>query len=145
MAFQFSLNTVLRVRGILEEQEERMLQKILFEIAQTIEAMARADEEMVRLDASRHNEVLQQIIGNHVHASYGEMMRLKQMRKDLEERLGKLQQLRDRQLVVYKTARQNREMLTDMREVKRGEYESDASRREQKTLDDNYIARRGRI
>jgi len=145
MAFQFSLNTVLRVRGILEEQEERMLQKILFEIAQTIEAMARADEEMVRLDASRHDEVLKQIIGNQVHDAYGKMMGLKQTRKDLEERLGKLQQLRDRQLVVYKTARQNREMLTDMREVKRGEYESDVSRREQKTLDDNYIARRGRV
>jgi flagellar FliJ protein len=144
MAFQFSLNTVLRVRGILEEQEERMLQKILFEIAQTVEAMARADEEMAGLDASRHDEVLKQIIGNQVHDAYGKMMGLKQTRKDLEERLGKLQQLRDRQLVVYKTARQNREMLTDMREVKRGEYESDVSRREQKTLDDNYIARRGR-
>jgi hypothetical protein len=36
-------------------------------------------------------------------------------------------------------------MLTDMREEKRTAYESDLARGEQKTLDDNYIARRGRI
>ena len=35
-------------------------------------------------------------------------------------------------------------MLTDMREKKRTAYDSDMSKREQKTLDDNYIARRGR-
>jgi hypothetical protein len=36
-------------------------------------------------------------------------------------------------------------MLTDMREEKRGEYDSDLARDQQKTLDDNYIARRGRF
>ena len=35
MSFQFSLAAVLKVRGILEEKEERMLQQILFELAQT--------------------------------------------------------------------------------------------------------------
>jgi hypothetical protein len=36
-------------------------------------------------------------------------------------------------------------MLTDMKEVKRSEYDTDMARSQQKTLDDNYIARRGRI
>jgi hypothetical protein len=35
--------------------------------------------------------------------------------------------------------------LTDMREKHRHVYNADLSKREQKTLDDNYIARRGRF
>jgi flagellar FliJ protein len=69
---------------------------------------------------------------------------LKQSRKDLEEQLQKLEQLRGKQLMVYEAARRGREMLTDMRQEQRGEYDSDMARREQKTLDDNHIARRGR-
>jgi flagellar export protein FliJ len=144
MAFQFSLDTVLRVRGILEEREERMLQKILFEISQTLETLARTDAEIVESNASRRADILKPLIGHHLHASYGEVKELNKSRKNLEEQIEKLKQLRDRQVTVYEAARRNREMLTDMRKEKRSAYESDLDRRDQKTLDDNYIARRGR-
>jgi len=145
MAFQFSLATVLRVRGILEEREERLLQKILFEISQTLETLARTDAEIAGSDAARRSDVFKPSIGRHLHASYGEVKELKQSRKDIETQIEKLEQLRDRQLVIYEGARRNREMLSDMREEKQTAYESDMARREQKTLDDNYIARRGRF
>ena len=144
MSFQFSLATVLRVRGILEEQEERMLQKILFEIAQTRDALARIEAEIAESDASRHADIFKPSYRAQIHASYGEMKELKQNRKDLEEQIQKLEHARDGQIVVYETARRNREMLTDMHEEKRSAYESDVNKREQKTIDDNYIARRGR-
>jgi len=144
MGFQFSLATVLRVRGILEEQEERMLQKILFEIAQTREALARTEAEISESDASRRADIFKPFIGRNLHASYGEVKELQQNKKNLEEQIAKLEQLRDRQIVVYENARRNREMLTNMHEEKRSAYESDLARLEQKTIDDNYIARRGR-
>ena len=144
MAFQFSLDTVLRVRGIVEEREERILQKILFEISQSLETLTRTDVEIAESDASRRADVFKSNIGHHLHASYGAVRALKQNRKDLEGQIAKLEQLRERQLIVYAAARRNREMITDMREEKRGAYDSDMARREQKTLDDNYIARRGR-
>ena len=145
MGFQYSLATVLRVRGIVEEQEERMLQKILFEITQTLEAIARIDADLAELDASRSANLFKPSLGRNLHASYGEVAQLKQNKKDLAEKLQKLEQLRERQLMVYREARRNREMLTDMREEQLGVYESDRARREQKTLDDNFIARRGRV
>jgi flagellar export protein FliJ len=145
MAFQFSLATVLRVRGILEEREERMLQKILFEISQTLEILARTKAEIASSDASRLTDTFKTFLGRNVQASYGEVKELVQSREDLEGQIEKLEQLRDRQLIVYQQARRNREMLTDMREEKRTVYESDVARNEQKTLDDNYIARRGRF
>ena len=144
MAFQFSLAAVLRVRGILEEREERMLQKILFEISQSFEALAQIDAEISGTNASRRAEILRPVVGHQIHVSYGEVKELKQKRIDVLDRIEKLEQLRDKQLILYEKARRNREMLTDMRDEKRSAYDSDLARSEQKTLDDNYIARRGR-
>jgi flagellar FliJ protein len=144
MTFQFSLATVLRVRGILEDQEERLLQKILFEIAQTREALQQTDAEIAGTDVAREEDIFKPFIGRNIHMSYGEVEELKQRKKNLEEQIEKLEDLRDKQLKIYEKARRNREMLTDMREEKLSAYESDVARNEQKTLDDNFIARRGR-
>lgn len=145
MAFRFSLGSVLRVRGIVEEREERMLQSIQFELARAQESLARTQAELEGSAASRQAEIFKPFLGHNLHASYGEVKQLKESREALEERIKKLEQLRDRQLVVYQQARRDREMLTDMREEKRSVYESDLARDQQKTLDDNYIARRGRF
>ena len=145
MAFQFSLGTVLRFRSVLEEREERMLQKILFEISQTLETLAQTDAGIAESDTARSADVFKPFIGRNVHASYGVVKELKRSRETLLGQIEKLEQLRDRQRIIYEGARRNREMLTDIREEKRCVYESDAARREQKTLDDNYIARRGRF
>jgi flagellar FliJ protein len=143
MGFQFSLETVLRVRGIVEEREERMLQQITFEISQTKERLAQIDAEITGLDAARRADVLKPSIGHNIHASYGELKALKQSREDQRAKVEKLEQLRKRQVAVYEAAHRNREMLTDMHDEKRNAYESDMARREQKTIDDNFIARRG--
>jgi flagellar export protein FliJ len=145
MAFQFPLATVLRFRGVLEEREERMLQRILSEIAQVQEIQARIDSQIAELDASRRASVFKPFIGQDLHASYGEVKELQQSRKKLEEQIRKLEQLRDMQYIAYAAARRDRELLTGMREEKRTEYDSDMARSEQKTIDDNYIARRGRF
>jgi flagellar FliJ protein len=145
MAFEFPLASVLRVREMLEEREERMLQAILFEISQTEASLARTEAELEESDASRRAEVFKRFLGHNLHASYGEIKQLKQSREALEARIEKLQELRDRQLIVYQQAKRNREMLTDMCEEKRSAYETDLARDEQKILDDNYIARRGRF
>jgi flagellar FliJ protein len=144
MAFQFALATVLRVRGIIEEREEGKLQKILFDISKIFENLERVDVLLAETDASRQADVLKPSIGLQVHASYEEVSQLKQRRKDLALQIQELEQARDIQLIVYDAARRDREMLADMREKKRTAYDSEISKREQKVLDDNYIARRGR-
>jgi len=145
MSFQFPLATVLRVRGVVEEKEERMLQQINAEIAQTREVLAHIAVEITELDAARRGEIFKARAGHNIHAFYGRMDELKQNRKMLEDQLVKLEELRDRQIAIYEAARRNREVLTNMHDEKRSEYESDIARHEQKTIDDNYIARRGRV
>jgi flagellar export protein FliJ len=145
MAFQFPLATVLRFRGVLEEREERMLQRILSEISQVQEIQARIDSQIADSDARRRAAVFKPFAGHDLHASYGEVKELRQRRKNLEEQIRKLEQLRDMQFIAYAAARRDREILSEMREEKRSEYDSDMARSEQKTIDDNYIARRGRF
>jgi flagellar FliJ protein len=144
MAFHFSLATVLRVRAIIEEREEGKLQKILFDISKVFDDLERIDTRIEEADNSRHAEALKPCFGLDVHASYGEVKELKQRRKDFEDKIQKLEEARDKQLTIYEAAKKNREMLTDMREKKRTAYNTEMNKREQKTLDDNYIARRGR-
>ena len=144
MAFHFSLATVLRVRVIVEEREEGILQKILFDISKVFDDLERIDARIAEGDDSRNAEVLKPCIGFEVHAYYGEVKELRQRRKDFEDKIQRLEEARDRQLVIYEAARRNREMLTDMRKKKRTEYDSETNKREQKALDDNYISRRGR-
>jgi flagellar export protein FliJ len=144
MGFKFSLATVLRVRGTIEEKEERILQRILYEISETIEGLARIERAIGSANASRLSDRFKPSTGGEVHLSYAALNELRQSKEDLGEHFGKLEKLRDKQLGIYQAARRNREMLTDMRKDKLGAYEYDMAQREQKTLDDNYIARRGR-
>jgi flagellar export protein FliJ len=144
VAFHFSLATVLRVRVIIEEREEGILQRILFNISKVFDDLERIHTQIEEADESRHAEILKPCIGLDVHACYDQVKELKQRRKELEDKIQKLEEARDEQLAVYEAARRNREMLTDMREKKRTAYEIEMNKREQKTLDDNYISRRGR-
>ena len=68
MSFQFSLATVLRVRGIVEEREERLLQEILYEIAQAREAIAAIVAQLAESDANRHADVSKPSTAMHLHA-----------------------------------------------------------------------------
>lgn len=144
MAFQFSLATVLRVRIIREEREERMLQQILHRINLTMQSIHEVDAQMEHANRARGSELFKPVAGRQVHNEYGEISYLRESRKALCGQLEQLEQLKEKQFVIYEAARREREMLTEMHEKKRGVYDFEMARREQKTLDDNFVARRGR-
>jgi flagellar export protein FliJ len=144
MALEFPLATVLRLRGIIEEREEGILQKILFDISSICDDLESTDTLLAESNASRHADVYKSCIGLQVHASYGHVKELMQRRQDLASQIQKLEQARDGQLIVYQAARRDREVLTEMLEKKRSAHEAGVNLREQKSLDDHYNARRGR-
>jgi len=144
MAFEFSLATVLRVRGIVEEREEGVLQRILFDISTISQDLERTDALLAESNASRHADVLKPCVGFQVHASYAHMKDLKQRRQNLARQIQELQQARDAQIILYQVARRDREMITDMLKKKRTAHDAGVTRREQKTLDDHHNVRRGR-
>jgi len=145
VAFEFTLQTVLRARIIMEEREERLLQKILIEIAECMRKIALLDAQMALANAARKTAVLQSSLGRTLHGEYGEMQEWKRVRELLAAQVTKFEELKDIQLRVYSAARQNRELLTEMRATKRDVYNAELAHREQSTLDDNFIARRSLV
>jgi flagellar biosynthesis chaperone FliJ len=142
MAFEFTLHAVLRARILVEEREERLLQKILVEIVSCTREMARLEREMQRVNEDRKDFVMATSLGRTLQGQYAEMKELKRVRDLLSEQVDKLEEMKDAQMKVYYAARQNRELLTEMRVTKRDAYQLDLAHREQSVLDDNFIARR---
>jgi len=144
MAFKFPLATVLQVRQIREDREERMLQQIQFEINQAKSVLEQVDAALERSNLGRRDVLFKQQQGRDVHGSYGELAALKQNRNEILAHLEKLDGLRLRQVKVLASARADREMLTEMRADQVDTYKLGESKREQKALDDNFGARFGR-
>jgi len=144
MAFEFSLATVLRVRDIVEQREERLLQRIQQQIAQTSQTLAETNADISRWNVRGATELFNLAVGRDFQASYAALQQLKLSHVELLGQLDKLEQLREIQLKVYRAARCEREMLTDMRDKKRVVYNSGMTRRAQSTLDDNFVARQRR-
>ena len=144
MAFEFSLATVLRVRDIVEQREERLLQRIQQQITQTSQALAETNADISRWNVRGTTELFSLSVGRDFQASYAALQQLKLSREELLGQLEKLKQLREIQLTLYRASRCEREMLTDMRDKKRAVYNSGMTRRAQSTLDDNFVARQRR-
>lgn len=144
MAFDFSLHSVLKVRALAEEREERMLQRILLEVAATKQAIAEAKRRAAELGGSRAADTHQTAAV--LQAGYAAVEQLQDAQEEMEARLVKLEQLRDAQQTRYTDARRAREMLSEMRKEQRSAYDLQQSRQEQNVLDDNFnaLARRRR-
>jgi flagellar FliJ protein len=141
MAFRFSLATVLRVREIAEEREERLLTQILGQIAKTRQELNDLKAQVDMLLRRSETELTTSISAAQLHITYGQMRALELMQKDVAEQLAKLETLRDQQMKIYAAARQNREVLSALREDQIERYRYLLSRQEQALMDDNFSAR----
>jgi len=138
MAFKFPLATVLRVRLIREQREERLLQQVLFQIRQTMAQMAAVDAELERVGVQRAEHVFQPMAAHQLHGSYSELGYLRQKRKELESALAQLEDAKDKQRASYEAARRDRKMLTEMRERQHSVFQFDADKREQRKVDEYF-------
>jgi flagellar FliJ protein len=141
MKFQFTLATVLRVREIAEEREERLLTQILGQIAKTRQELHDLQAQVALLLERSERDLKSSMAAAQLHITYAQMRALELMQKDVIEQLGKLESLRDHQMNIYRAARRNREVLTELREDQKERFAYEAMRREQSLMDDNFAAR----
>ena len=144
MAFKFSLATVLRLREIAEDREERLLMQIRQQMAQSHHELAELDARCIALIAQRESELTNQIPAASVQGSYMQISVLEARKKGVREHLIALEALRVQQLKVYEKAHQNREVIEQIRKEKLEVFQREQVRREQHDMDDNFAARRAR-
>jgi flagellar export protein FliJ len=141
MAFRFSLDAVLRFRESVEHSEEAALLRIVQGIAQAELELRQVAEEQVRLRAQREHDLALKLPAVHLNQIAMRELELKTVADGLRLRLRQLEAQRVQQLAVYQNARQDREVLTELRKRQRQAHQMEERRREQKTLDNLFLAR----
>ena len=144
MAFRFPLAAVLSVRESVEEHEQRKLEQIQHQIALTLQRIERLEAQALEVLATRERELKQPMAAYLLHASEAERKALANQAERLNECLEKLRADDAKQLQVYKTARRDREMLTEIRDEQREAHAVKQVRQDQKNLDDVFLFRQKR-
>jgi flagellar export protein FliJ len=142
MAFKFTLSTVLRLREIAEEREERLLGQILSQISQNRQTLSELQAKYALLIQRRESELSRQMSAAELQIFYGQMRTVEDLLVKSKEQLVKLEIHRQQQMKVYENAHRNKELLTSMREDQQSIFRREQTRQEQKRMDDNFSARR---
>ena len=145
MAFRFSLDAVLRFRESVEHSEETALLLIVRQMVEAEQELQRVEAEQARIRGQREKDLALTLPAAHLVDIAERELELKGRADGLRVRLQQLETQRLAQLTVYQAARQDRQVLTELRERQRHAYQWEQKRQEQKTLDDMFLARtRGR-
>jgi len=141
MAFRFTLDSVLRFRESVEHSEEAALLLIVRQIIEAEQELQQVDAEQVRIREQREKDLALKLPAAHLMEITERELELKGAADELRVRLQQLETQRLTQLGVYQIARQDRQVLSELRERQRHAYQLQQKRQEQKTLDDLYLTR----
>ena len=144
MPYRFPLATVLRLRESVQRQEERALQKILFEMARVTRQIHWLTAEISAAGNDEERAMQRPIPAGQVRMLASKKQAAIEKRTALTRHRQTLEQERDRQLDIYHAAYRNSETLIELRDSKRDEYEQEKTRADQKRLDDIFASRRQR-
>lgn len=142
MGFRFPLATLLRLREIAEQREERLLGQILNQIVQGRQTLADLEVQRRNLIAQRELALQQTTSAFDIMGFYGRMQEIDTLEATGREHLAKLVTLREQQMKVYEAAHRNRELLSGMKGEQLEAYRRDQTRQEQSAMDDNFSSRR---
>lgn len=143
MAFKFSLATVMRLREIAEEREERLLQQIMQQIVQarqTLVDLATRRESLLR---QREDMLMQKTSAAELLLLQGQLRSVDDLQESGKKQVADLESLRLKQMQVYEEAHRGRELLAGMREKSLMQFRRTQLRQEQDLMDDIFAARRG--
>lgn len=142
MGFRFPLATLLQLREIAEQREERLLGQILNQMAQSRQTLAELEEQRRDLIAQRELALQQLTSGFDITGFYGQLRGIDDLERTGREHLAKLTTLREQQMKIYETAHRNRDLLSGMKSEQLDAFRQEQARREQSVMDDNFSSRR---
>jgi flagellar export protein FliJ len=144
MAFHFSLESVLRLRKSIEQREYLALEKLQAEVARGEAELREAEEWIKAASRKTENELAGGIPAIHLQRDIEQEASLERQRNAIQAKLRELNKQKVQKLAAYQKARQNRQVLDDLRTRQLNEYTREQAKREQSRLDDLFLARRQR-
>ena len=142
MAFHFPLQAVLHFRQSMEHQQELRLRAANQMVARVGQLMEQVDAQRQEVHSTQSLKLSSGMTAVELQFELlceGELLR---RRRELEQQLGRLQQLREQQREVFQQARRARETLKAVRDQQLRVHQKQARRREQRSLDDLFLLQR---
>jgi flagellar FliJ protein len=142
MPFHFPLQTVLHYRQSMEHQQELRLRAANQQVARAQHLIDQLDLQRRELQSKEMEELSSGTSAAELQFGLLREASLLRRRREFEQQLTRVQQLRDQQREIFQQARREREMLESVRDQQLHVYKKDAARREQRSLDDLFLLRR---
>jgi flagellar export protein FliJ len=142
MPFHFLLQTVLHYRQSMEHQQELRLRAANQQVARAQHLIDQLDLQRKELQSREMEELSSGTSAAELQFGLLREASLLRRRREFEQQLTRVQQLRDQQREIFQQARRGREMLESVRDQQLHLYKKDAARREQRSLDDLFLMRR---
>ena len=142
MAFRFSLETVLRVRRLAEEREERLLSGILRQMAECRQSLADLATRQTNLRLRRERALEAKTSAAELLFLNAEGRVLEGLKESGTQHLADLEKLRAQQLKIYEAAHANQRLLATMREEHLERFRAEQARAEQRQMDDRFSTAR---
>ncbi len=142
MGYRFPLATVLRVRELAAEQEERTLGRIAAEIERLRGLISSNEAELVETARAR-----QQALGSvslpamHLQVFYASVEDLRARGALLHKQLARFEELRLQQIVRFEEAYRRREILASLQAEQQHAREAAERKREEQAAGEVYLAR----
>jgi flagellar export protein FliJ len=143
MAFEFTLNAVLRLRASYERIERLRLLQITAAMVQVQSEIAAANRDSEAARRSLRERLASGSSGVEIQFEAAREAVRANHRRLLESRLASLRRKHEAQRAAYRVARQKREILENLRERQFQDFLRQETRREQHALDELYLLRRG--
>ena len=141
MPFRFPLAKVLLVKESVKKREEQSLQKILLDMSRLAHQIEKLTAEIADSNNVVERALRQPVPAVEVQMLFSTTQSNIESKKALVRELQTLEQSRERQADVYHAAHRNCEVLIDLLDKLKDEYEQEQVRVEQKQMDDIVIAR----
>jgi flagellar export protein FliJ len=137
-----SIQVLLRVRSQREEIEERKLATILKKLQLTQGELAGLSAELVRITSTRLAEIQCILPNTHHQAVEAQSRALWRQCADHAAEIERLKEAQKQQMSAYLTARRQREVVENLNKQRSDAIEAERGLREQKLIEDLFLARR---
>jgi flagellar export protein FliJ len=142
MPFRFALASVLKFRQDLEQREMRLLEKCYADLAATQAHYWQAEERISHEKREREEQLRQGTTAVQLHLALEYEARLQHQLAALQEKLREAQEHLRQQLETYRKARQNRDIIEELRKQQLDAYRRNEAKLEQRQRDELFLLRR---
>lgn len=144
MPFYFSLETIQRIRALVEERERRALKIALAECNQQKARLVAADEWKLQSRENLSRAVCAGVVAEEIAWCEYRMDAMQQARAEGGERLRQLDAKRALAMESYFAARRSLETVEHLQAEQFARYRKQVARTEQKLIDDLHLAKLAR-